>query len=53
MLDEIQDLHRENQGFSRELDRYDALYRKMLNDYMGILEENKAYLLKFQEIEKS
>lgn len=45
--DQIQNLIKENEGFDRELDRYDALYRNMLNDYMATLEENKK-LIEYQ-----
>ena len=30
----------------REIDRYDALYRSMLNDYLAALDENKKYIEK-------
>eukprot|EP00347_Sterkiella_histriomuscorum_P015086 403358369 len=53
MLDQVQNLKRENESFIRELDRYDALYRNMLNDYINVLEENKSYVLKQQELEKT
>lgn len=44
--DAIQDLKKENEAFMREIDRYDALYRNMLNDYMVALDENKKYIEK-------
>ncbi|CDW80811.1 UNKNOWN [Stylonychia lemnae] len=52
LLDEVQNLKRENESFLRELDRFDALYRNMLNDYINILEENKSYIQKQSELEK-
>ena len=48
---EVQDLKKENQAFSRELDRYDALYRNMLNDYLNSIEENKKLVEKQARIE--
>ena len=36
----------------RQLDRYDALYRNMLNDYINVLEDNKKYVTKQVEAEK-
>lgn len=49
--EEIQNLRKENQAFSREIDRYDTLYRKMLGDYMTALEENKKLILKQSQLE--
>lgn len=36
----------------REIDRYDALYRNMLNDYMAVLEDNKKFIEKQSDLEK-
>jgi len=49
--EDIQNLRKENYAFSRELDRYDTLYRKMLGDYMNILEENKNLIMKKSQLE--
>ena len=50
--DIVQNLKKENESFMREIDRYDALYRNMLNDYMVALEENKKFVEKQSELEK-
>ena len=42
--DQIQNLIKENESFNRELDRYDALYRNTLNDYLGVLEDHRKLL---------
>jgi len=41
LLDIVQNLRKENEGFSREIERYEALYRQMLTDYMKTIEEHK------------
>lgn len=40
----MQDLVKENESFARQLERYDALYRDMLNDYLKAIEENKKFV---------
>ena len=46
-------MKKENESLSREIDRYDALYRNMLNDYMNSIEENKKLVEKQARIEIS
>ncbi len=41
MRDEVQNLIAENECFKREIERFDALYKFMLSDYMNTIEENK------------
>jgi len=39
MSDAIEDLKKENVSFIRELERYDNQFKKVLGDYLEILQE--------------
>ncbi|CDW80056.1 UNKNOWN [Stylonychia lemnae] len=44
--DSIQNIQKESQALSRELDRYDALYRIILSDFQQILDDHKSLIEK-------
>ena len=48
----VEDLKKENMSLVRELERYDANFKRVLGDYIEVLTDYKSLVEKFNEVEK-